>query len=255
MSYFGTKDFVHEVQKGNVSGTAVVQILGHSDAVGTNLRTLYTAHDTADLDTDTLFDTPAKIKVASTDNVADIAAGAGALTVRVSGVNSAGALTTEDFTMNGTTETAESTATFKSVHKVAVLTAGSSKTNAGIIWVGTTGATFTSGVPDVKLNAMAIGTSVSTTAHYLVPTGKKLYVSHIDYQLGDTTKTMNVVLETYDGSILTNLYEVHTSSSFHSIDHSELDVCPAGTLMRITANVDATTAKIIVSIAALLVDD
>ncbi len=255
MSYFGTKNFIHEAQKGNVSGTSVIQIIGKSDSVGTTLRTLYSETDTADLDTDALFDTPAKIKVASTDNVADIAAGTGALTVRVSGVDSADALATEDFTMNGTTETAESTATFKAIHKIQVLTAGSGQKNVGIIWVGTTGATFTTGVPTVKLGAIEVGTNRSAIGHYLVPTGKKLYITHIDYQLGDSTKTMNVQLETYDGSLLFELYDVHTATSFHSVDHSELEFCPAGTLLRLNANVNTGTAKITVSIGALLVDD
>jgi hypothetical protein len=253
MSYFGTKDFIHEVAAGNVTGSTTVRIAGHSDSVGTNLRTLYHETNTADLDTDAQYDTPSTIKVASTADADNGGTATGALTVRVHGVNSSDALATEDFTLNGQTESAASTTSFKAVHKVEVLTVGSGGSNAGVIWVGTSGATFSSGVPDVKLGAIETGTNLSAICHYLVPTGKKLYIQHIDYQLGDTSKAMNAQLVTYNGTLIQEIYDLHTTKEFHSIDHTELGPIAAGTLIRINCNVDSTTAKINISMGCILV--
>jgi len=100
------------------------------------------------------------VNVASTD-AADAAAGTGAQTVRVHGLNSSGAYATEDVSMNGTSNVS-TVATFLVVFRLEVLTVGSGATNAGAI--SATGAT-SSGIYAYAL----AGEGTSEQATHAVP--------------------------------------------------------------------------------------
>ena len=102
------------------------------------------------------------INVASTD-ANDTAAGTGARTVRIHGLNSSGAYATEDISMNGTTSVGSS-GTFLVVFRIEVLTVGSGVTNAGALTaVGDNTA-------DTYAYALA-GEGISEQATFAVPAG------------------------------------------------------------------------------------
>lgn len=253
MSYFGSKLYDVEVRRGNVPGIASRAIIGHSDTVGTNLRTLYSETNTADLDTDALYDTPATIKVASTSANDTNTAGTGARTVRVHGVNSSGAEITEDFTLAGQTETAASAATFKAVHKVETLTVGSTGNNEGVVWVGS--GTFTGGVPATKYGAVEIGTNLSAICHFLVPAAKTFYFHDAIINLSDTTKVMNAQFVAYNGTLITEIFDLHSRATSVNFDAEHYPGIPADTLIRVNANVDTGAAKSTIRLGGYLVDD
>ncbi len=91
----------------------------------------------------------------------DTAAGTGARTVRVHGLNASGAYATDDVSMNGTSNVGTSF-TFLVVYRIEVLTVGSGGTNAGAI--SATGAT-SSGIYAYAL----AGESISEQATFAVP--------------------------------------------------------------------------------------
>lgn len=94
----------------------------------------------------------AALKVASTD-ANDTAAGTGARTVTVTGVDEDFAVVTETVTLNGTTEVALASSMMLP-YRLRVATSGTTGVaNAGTIWIGT--GTFTAGVPAVKHGQIA----------------------------------------------------------------------------------------------------
>jgi hypothetical protein len=254
MSYFGTTEFDLQSRRGLVSGTLPITLIGHSDTLGTALRIFHQENNTADLDAYALYDTPATVQVASTDNTNDNAAGTGALTVRIFGVNDSGVLTEEDVTMTGQTATTATTALFSSVHKLEVLTSGGTMSNTGVIWCGN--GTFTAGVPVTKYMSMELGTSLSAGMVYKVPTAKKLYIEGINLALSDTgTKIINMRFMTYDGSTEKEIFDIHHAAGLTDFDAHQYPAFPAGTLLTVQANVSGSAAIATISMGLYLIDD
>lgn len=110
----------------------------------------------------------------SSSSADDTSAGTGARTVLVRGINAGGEEVTETVTLNG--QTAVNTAnTYSFIQQVIVMTAGSGKANAGVIYVGT--GTVTAGVPAVAYNAISIGDNNSLTGAWTCPTGYTGYIT------------------------------------------------------------------------------
>lgn len=116
---------------------------------------------------------PVTMKVSSSD-ANDTAAGTGARTVLIRGINNNGEEVTETVTLNGQTAV-NTTKTYTFIQQVTVLTAGSGKANAGTIYVGT--GTVTAGVPAVPYNAISIGDNNSLTGAWTCPTGYTGYIT------------------------------------------------------------------------------
>ncbi len=202
MSYRPNTNYNLDVREGLVAGHSMVRIRGHDVTVpsggpfglspqfGTNSYVF---------DQSAISATPAVVGVASTDNTNDIAAGTGALTVRIFGLDASGDAQTEDVTMTGTTA-ANTVATFSAVFEVIVLTTGANNANTGTIYVGT--GTFTAGVPAVRMLSMDIGFNASLSGYYVVPNAKALYLQHLIITIASTTKVAEVFVATSADGIL-----------------------------------------------------
>ena len=106
-------------------------------------------------------------------SAADAAAGTGARTVEISGLDSNFALQSETVTLNGTTPV-DTAGTYTRVHSVRVLTAGSGGENAGTITARHT--TTTANV----FSVIPIGENRSGIAAYTVPANYQGWLTHID---------------------------------------------------------------------------
>lgn len=107
--------------------------------------------------------TALKISSSSTD---DAAAGTGARTVRVIGLDSNWNEVSQDVTLNGQTGVSLSTSLIR-VYRAYVLTVGTGGVNAGNIWVGT--GDITTGVPANKYAGIMAGMGQTLMAVYTVP--------------------------------------------------------------------------------------
>ena len=107
----------------------------------------------------------------TSSSASDAAAGVGARTVSITGLNGSYAEVTETITMNGISNVATSNSYFI-INKMVVLTAGSSETA-----VGTIISTWTGGGTPVGPN-IVIGANESQAAIYQVPVGYSLYVTN-----------------------------------------------------------------------------
>ena len=153
-----------EVAAGNVSGASSLNEFGRN----------------ADLDTAGEEDiwgygglwvapTAARVHALVSSSANDAAAGTGARTVEVTGLNGSYALTTETVTLDGTTPV-NTVNSYVIIHKMIAKTAGSGLKNAGQI-------TATAATDATISASIEIGHNESLMAIYQVPAGKSLYVS------------------------------------------------------------------------------
>ena len=112
------------------------------------------------------------LKISSTD-ATDTAAGTGARTVFISGVDGNYNTVSETVELNGQTAV-NTTNSYLYVNQLYVVTTGSGGVNAGDINAGT--GTVTSGVPAVLYDLIAAGFNQRTTGHYCVPAGYTGYM-------------------------------------------------------------------------------
>lgn len=171
------KDFSVEVQLGNVPGFSYFTKFGRNPDidVGTtpediwNGGGLYTGQPVHSAPAET-------IEVFSSD-AADAAAGTGARTVRVIGLDENWDEQEEDFTLNGVTPVVSITL-WRRAFRAFVLTAGSSGENEGIIT-----ARHTTTIANVFMN-LPIAQNQTTIAAYTVPNSKTFELKRIKNQIG-----------------------------------------------------------------------
>lgn len=114
----------------------------------------------------------AQVKVSSA-SANDTAAGTGARTIVVGGLDANYNEITETVALNGQTEVL-TTNSFIRVFRAFVATAGSGGTAAGVIYVGT--GTVTSGVPATVYASIPLGANQTQMAMWTVPAGYTLYI-------------------------------------------------------------------------------
>ncbi len=117
----------------------------------------------------------ALVYVSSTSADDAFPSGTGARTIRVLGLDTDYNEIEEDIELNGQTQVA-TTKQYLRVYRAFVLTSGSGGTAAGIIYIGTSGAT--AGVPAVVYANLSEGNQTQI-ALYTVPAGKTLYLDDI----------------------------------------------------------------------------
>jgi hypothetical protein len=128
-----------------------------------------------------------KISSSSAD---DTAAGTGARTVYILGINGTGGYRDEIVTLNG--QTAVNTVNeYDAIERMQVLTTGSGEVNAGIIYAGT--GTVTSGVPAVPYSAIGVGDNTSLVGHWTCPTGYTGYLIKGKLTTGTTTSSQYIL--------------------------------------------------------------
>lgn len=246
-------DFETAGRLGDVNGITPITLIGHSDAVGTNLRFLHHETNTAALDVDGLYDTPATVKVSSSSALDVLTSGSGAWTVAITGVDSAGAEATESVNLTGQTAVTTTTV-WKCIHGIQVTAAGTGLANAGVIWVGS--GTVSSGVPATKYCSCEIGTNASKLLLYCVPTGKRLVLHQILCFSGDTTKLLN--FQFLQKSAATGLwyeaFDVHTKAGVIDFAVESYPALAAGDIVAVKADVDTGTAIITIAVSGDLVD-
>lgn len=156
------EDFALQVARGQVPGHEIVQVFGYNGDLDQTEESIWPADGTVP------HPAAASVLKVSSSSASDTAAGTGARTVFISGVNGTFDVVSETVTLNG--QTAVNTInSYRYVNQLYVASLGSGTANAGNINVGT--GTVTAGVPAVLYDMIAIGFNQRTTAHYCVPAG------------------------------------------------------------------------------------
>jgi len=175
----------------------------------------------------------------SSSSAADAAAGTSARTVIIKGLSSSFGEISSTVTLNGTTAVTIPTQFFR-VNSIAVLTAGTGLTNAGILYVGT--GAITAGKPAVVHALVEAGVSISRSGIYTVPVNNVLHLSRMN--VGTHTSAGRVAIRTrpQGGSVFTSICEMHVMTPV-TVDLSDLDVIPAGTDVEVTCISTTATAR------------
>jgi hypothetical protein len=178
ISQVGTVEpFELQVARGQIPGHSIVHVFGYNPDVDTLEETIWPI--------DGILGHPPSPTVMSISSTSanDAAAGTGARTVLVEGVNGTGGLVREIITLNG--QTAVNTVnTFDAIERMIVLTVGSGGVNAGLIYAGT--GTVTAGVPAVPYSAIGVGENVSIVGHWTCPAGFTGYLVRGSISVGPT---------------------------------------------------------------------
>jgi len=181
-----TEPFELQVARGQIPGHSIIHVFGHNPDVDNNVEATVWPIPGATLGH------PASptIMTISSSSANDTAAGTGARTVYILGINGTGGYVDEVVTLNG--QTAVNTVnTYDAIERMQVLTAGSGGANAGTIYAGT--GTVTSGVPAVPYSAVGVGDNTSLVGHWTCPKGYTGYLVAGKLTTGTTTASQYVV--------------------------------------------------------------
>lgn len=178
-----TESFDLQVSRGQVDGHSTVIVFGYNADVDTSEEQIWPDGG--------LVPHPASavtLSVSST-STEDTAAGTGARTVYIEGVDNSFAAVSETVTLNG--QTAVSTTNqYRAVNGFTVMTVGSTGSNVGVINAGT--GIVTGGTPAVLYDAIAATFNSRTTAHYTVPAGYAGYLKRGVFTAGQASGSTGV---------------------------------------------------------------
>ena len=156
-------EFYLDVARGLVTGMSPVNKFGRNQDVDAGTEDLWAQGGLY------VEATAASVVNFVSSSAADAAAGTGARTISVTGLNGSNVEVTETLTLNGTTNV-PTVNSYNFISRVIVLTAGSGGANAGTIIGTATGG----GTP--LLISVAIGINQSQIGIYKVPAGKSAYI-------------------------------------------------------------------------------
>lgn len=138
-----------------------------------------------------VFPPAASVMTVSSSNAADTAAGTGARTVLVSGLNSSYVEISETVALNGLTAV-PTVNQYLRISGLTVLTAGSGGEAAGNLYVGT--GVLTAGVPAVVYGHVRIGWGTSQMAQFTVPAGNTAFLLDIITSAISSATNQNTLL-------------------------------------------------------------
>lgn len=164
---FATETYILErVAAGKVPKASALYLGGFNSGVTTTFETIW-GNSSAYVFLAVAMSAPTIVSASAND----AAAGTGARTVRITGVNASFALVTEDIALNGTTPV-NLVGTYMSINSIIVLTAGSGGVTAGNLTLAAGGTTH---------GLVLAGRNESTSFIYTVPAGYKLLMEDFTY--------------------------------------------------------------------------
>lgn len=175
----------------------------------------------------------------SSSNAADAAAGTGARTVTITGLDSSYNQISSTVTLNGTTAVTIPVQFFR-VNRLQVATAGTGRTNAGIIYVGT--GTVTAGKPAVVHALVEAGVSISRAGIYTVPLGNVLHLARMNVGTHTTAGRVTIRTRAPGSTVFIIQCELHVMIP-STMDIGDLDAIPAGTDIEVTCVSTTATAR------------
>jgi len=186
ISQVGTSEpFELQVARGQIPGHEIIFKFGYNAAVGITQETIWEQGG--------LYSYPASATVmtVSSSSANDTAAGTGARTVEVSGLDADYNEINEVVTLNGQTAV-NTTKSYLRINRGIVRSAGSDGANAGVIYAGT--GTVTSGVPaNIYLTINGEGDNQTLMGLWTVPAGYTAFLTKMALSTGTSTQTPAVL--------------------------------------------------------------
>tara|TARA_A100000171_G_C2140405_1_gene155071 strand:+ start:9782 stop:10579 length:798 start_codon:yes stop_codon:yes gene_type:complete len=165
--------FELQVARGQIGFHESIHKFGFNNSVDTNLATVWLQGGLYS------YLSSASTLYISSSSTADTAAGTGARTVTVFGLDNNFDEKIETVSLNGQTGVELNGSTWFRVNRIVVNTAGTGGGNAGVLYVGTE-ATPSGGVPTNKYATVGIGDNQTLMMTYTIPRGYSAYVTQKD---------------------------------------------------------------------------
>jgi hypothetical protein len=194
--------YIDQIREGNVPDHTYVHIRGHAHAIGA------TDQELSALATAGFGNWPAAAAgaVLVSSDAQDNAAGTGARSVIVRGLDTNWAAATATIVPTGVTPTAATAQTFIRINEVEVVTAGSGLTNAGDLTISVGGA---------NILKVFLDHSTSDAGRYSVPADMKMYLSNIEASaVGNKEVTYHIFCR--DTKVANGAFQLR--ASWHSKD-------------------------------------
>jgi len=177
--YGKNESFELQVARGQISGHTAVQILGYNNDVDIAWEPIWS-------DGTITFPTVATVMKISSSSTEDTAAGVGARTVVITGVDGNYDVISEIIILNGQTPVNTVNLYFR-INGLAVSSGGSNGTASGTIYAGD--GVVTAGVPATVFDQIPVGWNTRQTATYTVPAGYTAYTGYSRLTFGQASGT------------------------------------------------------------------
>ncbi len=177
--------YLYDIAEGNVANHYALHKFGYNSTVGAAEETIW------EESTPYSYLAAATVLKISSSDVDDTAAGAGARTVAISGLDTNYDEINETITLNGRTAV-NSVNSYLRIFRGRVLTAGATESNEGTIYVGT--GAVVAGVPANVYATITVGHNQSLMAFWTVPNAHTAYMTHFYASTGVANKTTEILL-------------------------------------------------------------
>ena len=178
-----TEPFELQVSRGQIAWHQAVVVFGYNPDIDTSIETVWPGGGILAFPATAL-----QMKVSSA-SANDTAAGTGARTVYIGGLDANHNTVSETVTLNGQTEVL-TTNSYLHINQAYVASAGSSDSAAGNIYIGT--GTVTAGVPATVYDIIALDYNSRITGSYTVPTGYTAYLTQGLFSAGQASGSTSV---------------------------------------------------------------
>jgi hypothetical protein len=191
----------------------------------------------------------ATVMKVSSANANDTAAGTGARTVQIYGLDANYALVDEIVTLNG--QTAVNTVnSYLRVYRMIVLSAGSGGQNAGVLYAGV--GTVTSGVPATVYLTVTAGNNQTLMAFYTVPAGYKALLKDEHYSTASSGAVVVRLVARAFGQVFATKNTVQIVNSHVDLHHECGPIFDEKTDIEVRASCATNNADVSASFALLL---
>jgi hypothetical protein len=211
ISRFGlTEPFDLQVARRQITGHKTLFKFGNNTDINGSLETVWSSGGVYVYPT-----TAIQMKVSSS-SAGDAALGTGARTVSVQGLDQDYNEVSENITLTGQTAVLTTT-TFIRVFRAFVLTAGSTGTAQGTIYIGT--GNVTSGVPATIYAEIPVGENQTLMALWTVPAGYTLYLSRATFSAASNNAAQYILGKFVirpTGGVFRNAFDVTVNSNVFS---------------------------------------
>jgi len=170
--------FELQVARNQIMGHYALFKFGINGAVGTSTETVWAEGGTY------VYPAAATVMKISSSSADDAAAGTGARTISITGLDANYNEISETVTLNGQTEV-NTVNSYLRIFSMIVVTAGSGETAAGTIYAGT--GTVTSGVPATVYGMITLTANQTQMAFWTVPAGYTFYLTGVFYSSANST--------------------------------------------------------------------
>jgi len=253
-------DYLTAVARGKVAGHAIVDKWGRNDTVATALEPIVSSTLAGAFWTPT---TALAVRVRAGGDANDTAAGTGARTISVEGLDENYDLATEEITLAGASASAATTTLWTRIHRAFVTTTGTyTSANAAEIIVEAT-----DGTAAITIDAHEANVGQSLHCHYAAPRNTRVFLTHLYYN-ADTTKTNDVHLIVNDdiSNVVAPFGSTRTLLEFEGVNEAVVFVPQSPILLNkpgvstptdvwISGAVSSATSVVSARMQLLLIDD